>query len=148
MLFLNNLNKSPFLKDSTFVYFRSFGATSETDREAWIFAIAQSLSIHLENVDTSECSYLTWAQLKTGFAGEWCVSWITLTYSNRTLTYTSTEANHHDNMLDLKKVKNVTVVKNGKNLAAPESSLPVLVVDATDRSIYLQVNNLLQFSIC
>jgi hypothetical protein len=107
--------------------------------------MAQSLSIHLENVDTSECSYLTWAQLKTGFAGEWCVSWLTLNYNSRTLTYTSTEANHHDNVLDLKKVKNVTVVKNGKNLSAPESSLPVLVVDATDRSIYLQVNNLFQF---
>ena len=97
------------------------------------------MTVHLENVDTSECSYLIWSQLKTGFAGEWCVSWLTLNYSSRMLTYTSNDVDHHDNSLDLKKVKNVTVVKNGKNLAAPDSSLPVLVIDATDRSLYLQV---------
>ncbi len=79
------------------------------------------------------------AHLKTGFAGDWCVSWLTLTYNNRTLTYTNTSTDHHDNVLDLKKIKNVTVIKNGKNLSAPDSALPVLVVDATDRSIYLQV---------
>lgn len=91
-------------------------------------------------MDTSECSYLIWAHLKTGFAGEWTVSWLTLNYTNRTLTYTSSDVNHDENMLNLKKIKNVTVVKNGKNLSAPDSSLPVLVIDATDRSIYLQVN--------
>ncbi len=80
------------------------------------------------------------AHLKTGFAGEWCVSWLTLTYNNRSLTYTSSETDHHDNILDLKKIKNLTVIKNGKNLSAPDPSLPVLVVDATDRSLYFQVH--------
>ena len=76
------------------------------------------------------------AHLKTGFAGDWCVSWLTLTYNNRTLTYTNTSTDHHDNILDLK------MIKNWKNLSAPDSALPVLVVDATDRSIYLQVKSL------
>jgi hypothetical protein len=69
------------------------------------------------------------------------VSWLTLNYGHRSLSYTCHDdpADFSDNVVDLKKIKNVTVVRNGKNLSAPESSLPVLVVDATDRSIYLQV---------
>ena len=69
------------------------------------------------------------------------MSWLTLTYNNRSLTYTSSETDHHDNVLDLKKIKNLTVIKNGKNLSAPDPTLPVLVVDATDRSLYFQVTN-------
>jgi hypothetical protein len=66
---------------------RSFGASSEADRESWIFSLAQSLSVHLENVDTSECSYLTWAHLKTGFAGDWYIN-LLLFYSLRKVSPT------------------------------------------------------------
>jgi hypothetical protein len=41
--------------------------------------------------------------------------------------------------IDLKKVKNLTLVKDVKNLAAPLShNLPILVLDCPDRSLYLQ----------
>ena len=41
--------------------------------------------------------------------------------------------------IDLKKIKNLTLVKDVKNLAAPLShNLPILVLDCPDRSLYLQ----------
>lgn len=39
--------------------------------------------------------------------------------------------------VDLKKIKNITLVKDIKNLNAPVST-PVMVVDFIDRSLYLQ----------
>ena len=54
--------------------------------------------------------------MKTGFAGEWCTTWICV--SDRTLRYTPSDADDFQNMeeLNLKKVTNVTLVKDVKNL--------------------------------
>ena len=74
--------------------------------------------------------------MKTGFAGEWKTSWICL--QDRSLCYNSSEAIEFEAMdeLDLKKITNVTLVKDVKNLQAPEP-FPVLVIDYIDRSLYL-----------
>ena len=75
-----------------------------------------------------------------GFAGIWHKSWISLeldSNTHRCLKYTEDFDLHHE--VDLKKVKNLTLVREVKNLATPLSqNLPVLVVDCMDRSLYIQ----------
>ena len=74
-----------------------------------------------------------------GFAGTWNKSWISIntTHEGRWLKYT--EELYTSVEIDLKKVKNLTLVKDVKNLAAPLShNLPILVLDCPDRSLYLQ----------
>ena len=75
----------------------------------------------------------------SGFAGTWNKSWISIntTSEGRWLKYT--EELYTSVEIDLKKVKNLTLVKDVKNLAAPLShNLPILVLDCPDRSLYLQ----------
>ena len=74
--------------------------------------------------------------MKTGFAGEWNTAWICI--SGHVLRYTSTDVDQLQTMeeLNLKKITNITLVKDVKNLQAPES-FPVLVIDYVDRSLYL-----------
>ena len=75
----------------------------------------------------------------SGFAGAWNKSWISIntTSEGRWLKYT--EELYSSVEIDLKKVKNLTLVKDVKNLAAPLShNLPILVLDCPDRSLYLQ----------
>lgn len=69
------------------------------------------------------------------FAGEWTHSWISL--RGRHFYYTLKEDHEDAEYVDLKKIKNLTLVKDIKNLNAPDS-MPVLVVDFIDRSLYLQ----------
>ena len=86
-------------------------------------------------------SKLTRVQLKTGFAGTWSKSWISIDASKegRWLKYTEEIYNDSTVQIDLKKIKNLTLVKDVKNLAAPLGhNLPVLVLDCLDRSLYLQ----------
>ena len=73
-----------------------------------------------------------------GFAGTWNKSWISVdTSEGRSLKYT--EELYSTVEIDLKKIKNLTLVKDVKNLAAPLShNLPILVLDCPDRSLYLQ----------
>ena len=74
-----------------------------------------------------------------GFAGTWNKSWISIdtTREGRWLKYT--EELYNSIEIDLKKIKNLTLVKDVKNLAAPLShNLPILVLDCPDRSLYLQ----------
>ena len=74
--------------------------------------------------------------MKTGFAGDWKTSWICV--SGHVLQYTSTDIDEFQTMeeLNLKKITNITLVKDVKNLQAPQS-FPVLVIDYVDRSLYL-----------
>ena len=78
--------------------------------------------------------------MKTGFAGEWSTGWVCV--SDLSLRYTSLNDDQFQNLcvtmeeLNLKKVTNVTLVKDVKNLQAPEP-FPVLVIDYVDRSLYL-----------
>ncbi len=73
------------------------------------------------------------------FAGEWHQSWISLRGSHDFYyTVKETEGGPGEEKVDLKRTKNVTLVKEIKNLGAPESNLPVLVVDLIDRSLYMQ----------
>ena len=74
--------------------------------------------------------------MKTGFAGEWSTSWVCV--SDNILRYTATDEDTFIIMdeLNLKKVTNVTLVTDVKNLQAPEP-FPILVIDYVDRSLYL-----------
>ena len=74
--------------------------------------------------------------MKTGFAGDWKTSWICV--SGHVLQYTSTDIDEFQTMeeLNLKKITNITLVKDVKNLQAPQA-FPVLVIDYVDRSLYL-----------
>ncbi len=122
----------------------TLGATTYNEREKWMDKLIQSLDFKLTKVsptfvDKAEMTRLTWVNLKTGFAGQWHKSWISL--CRRQLQYTcAPEELFETHGIDLKKVKNVTLVREVKNLVEnPASShLPVLVVDCLDRSLYLQ----------
>ena len=74
--------------------------------------------------------------MKTGFAGEWSTSWICVSTSTLRYTPTGEDSFHSMEELNLKKVTNVTLVKDVKNLQTPEP-FPVLVIDYVDRSLYL-----------
>ncbi len=129
---------------------RSFGSVLEAVRDSWVDKIAQSLSHGLANFSmsgSSGCGKLGWVYLKSMFAGDWHVSWIALRGSD--FLYQAAPdgggsaigldgEEHELESVDLKKTKNVTLVKDVKNLSVLEPSLPVLVVDFTDRSLYLQ----------
>ena len=117
---------------------RTFGTASSSGRDVWIDKITQSLSYKLDNFSTKDCSKLGWVYLKIMFGGEWHQSWISL--KGNFFFYT---LKHEDapERVDLKKVKNVTLIKDIKNLNAPEN-VAVLVVDFTDRSLYLQARQL------
>ena len=76
------------------------------------------------------------------FAGEWQQSWISLR-GPHDLYYTLKESDGgpSEERVDLKRTKNVTLVREIRNLEAPFSTVPVLVVDLIDRSLYLQSRN-------
>ena len=124
----------------------TLGAASPTERDKWLDILVQSLDYKLTGMHNA--SRLSSVQLKTGFAGIWHKSWISLEYfednsSNSNskkvshLKYTEDLGLNHS--VDLKKVKNLTLVKEVKNLATPLShNLPVLVLDCLDRSLYIQ----------
>ena len=124
----------------------TLGAASPSERDKWLDILVQSLDYKLTGMHNA--SRLSSVQLKTGFAGIWHKSWISLEYfednsSNSNskkvshLKYTEDLGLNHS--VDLKKVKNLTLVKEVKNLATPLShNLPVLVLDCLDRSLYIQ----------
>ena len=115
----------------------TFGAASLSERDKWLDVIVQSLDYKLTGMNAS--SRLTWAQLKTGFAGIWHKTWISLELSSSSprLKYIEDFELTHD--VDMKKVKNLTLVREVKNLSTPLShNLPVLVMDCLDRSLYIQ----------
>ena len=122
----------------------TLGAASPSERDKWLDILVQSLDYKLTGMHNA--SRLSSVQLKTGFAGIWHKSWISLEYfednsSNSKkvshLKYTEDLGLNHS--VDLKKVKNLTLVKEVKNLATPLShNLPVLVLDCLDRSLYIQ----------
>ena len=125
----------------------TLGAASPSERDKWLDILVQSLDYKLTGMHNA--SRLSSVQLKTGFAGIWHKSWISLEYfednssnSNSSkklshLKYTEDLGLNHS--VDLKKVKNLTLVKEVKNLATPLShNLPVLVLDCLDRSLYIQ----------
>ena len=74
--------------------------------------------------------------MKNGFANPWTTSWVCV--SDNLLRYTPADENDFYTMeeMNLKKVTNVTLVKDVKNLQAP-ATFPVLVIDYVDRSLYL-----------
>jgi len=115
----------------------TLGASTHSERDKWMDKIIYNLDFNLEGLGSA--TKLTWVQLKTGFAGTWNKSWISIntTHEGRWLKYT--EELYSSVEIDLKKVKNLTLVKDVKNLAAPLShNLPILVLDCPDRSLYLQ----------
>jgi len=113
-----------------------FGALSSHERETWLEKLVQSLSYRLASFTMSQSVRLGWAYLKLGFAGEWNLSWLSL--SNRYLCYT-TQDNAEVENIDLKKTKDMFVRKDSKNLCLPQgfSKHPVLVCDFNDRSLYI-----------
>lgn len=124
---------------------RTFGASNVNTRDVWLDKLSQSLSHQLDafSMSTGDCSKLGWVYLKVMFAGEWHQSWISLRGING-FYYTlggdtgAAASGGVAEKVDLKKTKNVTLVKEIKNLNAPDSGVPVLVVDLIDRSLYLQ----------
>ena len=74
--------------------------------------------------------------MKNGFANPWTTSWVCV--SDNLLRYTPADENDFHTMeeMNLKKVTNVTLVKDVKNLQAP-AAFPVLVIDYVDKSLYL-----------
>ncbi len=121
---------------------RTFASISDHTRDAWMDKLAQSLtSFRMLESDpyNSPSKKLGWMYLKSMFAGKWYVSWLSL--RGRFLHYSPKEGeeDQSENVVDLKKIKNVTLVREVKNLNAMESSLPAVVVDFVDQSLYLQV---------
>ena len=114
----------------------SLGAATPSERDKWMDKIVHSLDYKLPGMGPANKLCLT--QLKTGFAGIWHKSWLSIDHwSNCTLKYTEDYDNVEE--VSLKKIKNITLVKDVKNLAAPISqTLPILVIDCLDRSLYLQ----------
>lgn len=127
-----------FQKQGSKLIVRTFGSTSTAVRDTWVDKIAQSLSVKLETFSMHDCSKLGWVFLKVMFAGEWHPSWISL---RGPFFYYSLKDEDAMERIDLKKTKNVTLVKETKNLNAPESGVPVIVVDFIDRSLYLQARH-------
>ncbi len=128
---------------------RTFGCSTEAARDTWVDKIAQSLSHSLANFSLSSVdgAKLGWVYLKSMFAGEWQISWIIMQASTF-LYQASPEGSvavpgeeEELERVDLKKTKNITLVRDVKNLSVLEPSLPVLVVDFTDRSLYMQSRN-------
>lgn len=119
---------------------RSFGALSCNACDVWVDKIAQSLSPQLATFSMSEGIKLGWAYLKIMFAGEWNHSWIAVRGTD--FIYTTSGDVEELEQVNLKKIKNLTLVKEIKNLNAPDpSGTPVLVVDFIDRSLYIQTRS-------
>ena len=114
------------------------GALSVHDRETWLEKLTQSLSKTLSTFSMSQSSRLGWAYIKLGFAASWQLSWISL--SNRHLCY-QTQDNPSLETIDLKKLKDMFIRKDSKNLTVPKgfTKHPVLVCDFNDRSLYILV---------
>ena len=87
----------------------------------------------------SQASRLGWAYIKLGFAADWELSWLSL--SNRHLCYTTLDSGQNTEDIDLKKLKDMSIKKDNKNLSVPThfSKHPVLVCDFNDRSLYILV---------
>ena len=75
---------------------------------------------------------------QVGFAGTWQQSWISLRGASDFCYTISDSTVEHEERVDLKKTKNVTLVTDIKNLSAPEAAVPVIVADLIDRSLYIQ----------
>ena len=105
----------------------------------WLERLVQSLSVKLSNFSMSQASRLGWAYIKLGFAADWEVSWLSL--SNRHLCYTTRDSGQNTEDIDLKKLKDMSIRKDSKNLSPPVhfSKHPVLVCDFNDRSLYILV---------
>jgi hypothetical protein len=114
---------------------RTLGSVTESTRDLWADKIVQSLCPRLKDFSMTGCMKLGWCYLKVMFAGEWSTAWIALRDSN--LSYLFSEQETATEYIDLKKTKNVTLVREIRNLNAPDSS-PVLVIDFVDRALYLQ----------
>ena len=101
--------------------------------------LVQSLSVKLSNFSMSQASRLGWAYIKLGFAADWELSWLSL--SNRHLCYTTLDSGEKTEDIDLKKLKDMSIRKDSKNLSVPThfSKHPVLVCDFHDRSLYILV---------
>eukprot|EP00094_Tigriopus_californicus_P000706 TCALIF_00684-PA protein Name:"Similar to Arap2 Arf-GAP with Rho-GAP domain, ANK repeat and PH domain-containing protein 2 (Mus musculus)" AED:0.13 eAED:0.13 QI:0/0.6/0.5/0.83/0.8/0.66/6/1747/1221 len=127
-----------FQKHGSKLIVRTFGSTTTAIRDTWVDKIAQSLSVKLETFSMHDCSKLGWVFLKVMFAGEWHPSWISL---RGPFFYYGLKDEDTMERIDLKKTKNVTLVKETKNLNAPEFGAPVIVVDFVDRSLYLQARH-------
>lgn len=113
---------------------RTFGSPSPVVRDGWMEKICHGLSNQLVNMELRLCLKLGWAYLKVMFAGDWNLSWISL-HGTKFVYTVKDEVDAQE--VDLRKAKNITLVKDVKNLNAPENC-PVLVVDFIDRSLYLQ----------
>ena len=74
----------------------------------------------------------------SGFAADWQLSWLSL--SSRRLCYQTPDNSVIEN-IDLKKLKDMFIRKDSKNLMVPKgfSKHPVLVCDFNDRSLYILV---------
>ena len=116
----------------------NIGVLSSHDRETWLEKVSQSLSKSLSTFSMSQASRLGWAYVKLGFAADWELSWLSL--SNRHLCYQTPDSRDIEN-IDLKKLKDMFIRKDSKNLAVPKgfSKHPVLVCDFNDRSLYILV---------
>ena len=115
----------------------TLGAATASERDKWMDKIIYNLDVNLEGLGSA--TKLTWVQLKTGFAGTWAKSWIHIDTKKEGRWLKYTEEMYNSVQIDLKKIKNLTLVKDVKNLAAPLShNLPILVLDCLDRSLYLQ----------
>ena len=99
----------------------------------------QSLSIKLSNFSMCQATRLGWAYIKLGFAADWEVSWLSL--ANRHLCYTTRDSGEKTEDIDLKKLKDMSIRKDSRNLSPPAhfSKHPVLVCDFNDRSLYILV---------
>ena len=99
----------------------------------------QSLSIKLSNFSMCQATRLGWAYIKLGFAADWEVSWLSL--ANRHLCYTTRDSGEKTEDIDLKKLKDMSIRKDSRNLSPPThfSKHPVLVCDFNDRSLYILV---------
>ena len=108
-------------------------------RETWLERLVQSLSVKLSNFSMSQATRLGWAYIKLGFAADWELSWLSL--SNRHLCYTTLDSGEKTEDIDLKKLKDMSIRKDSKNLSVPAhfSKHPVLVCDFNDRSLYILV---------
>ena len=114
---------------------RTFSTDSVSARDTWVEKIAIALfgakaSSSSTSVDVIKVG---WLFLKSMFAGEWRKSFVAA--SGNRLVY---DDDDDIQSADLKKVKNVTLVKDVKNLNPKADATPVLVVDFIDRSLYLQ----------
>jgi len=114
---------------------RTFAASTEAVRDAWLDRLAFNLCGRSGFISAAK---LGRSNVKSLFSGQWQPAWLAL--DDDQLVLLATQDALEDERLSLKWVKNVTMVKDAKNLQPPDASLPVLVVDFVDRSLYLHTD--------